>query len=954
MSVTVFMVHHTHWDREWWGTFNVTRFRLVNVVDALLETLARDPGFSFTLDGQTIALDDYLEVRPERAEELLGYIRAGRVVVGPWRVLPDEFLVSPEATIRNLWLGERSARRHGFENARVGYLPDQFGHIAQMPQLLAGFGLTGAVVWRGFGAPPSGAPEGDGDIGDPTQFRDPRARNAARYPARVTSEFWWESPDGTRVPAVYLPLEYYRGHHKAVPGEEGFEKLVVDRARAFVDYMRPYATTNLILEPMGGDHLPHDPRLEGIIGGLNDALAGEGVRYERSTYAAFLDAVRGRWEAGDVLKEPVVWPGEGRAYGRKAHLLPGVLSARLYLKHENFLGQRELEAHAEPLQALNWLQGGAYEQNYLWLAWDKLVQNHPHDSICGCSHDQVHREMLTRFAESRQSAGLLAAAAAQDLAARVQPSPAWEGLEGQDVVVFNTGARPVSGPASVTMNAHWGISRDEWRLLDDRGAEVAFALEAVLDPLHQLAPWTRLGLTARPEVGEDVNAASRVSFVAEDVPALGYRSYRLARRERPLGLKRVRDYAVAGNVARDKGAQDGPVTVGPGLLENDFLRITVEPGGTLRLEDRRTGQVYPGLNAFVDDGENGDTYNHSWPLAQRAVSPHRAEPAQRFVLLSPTLATLRLTWDWPLPASLTPDREARSEAAATLRLNVDLTLAAGARRLDVRVHGENGARDHRLRARFPLGVPVESAVAESHGALIERPAAVPSGERGSAEPQPPEEPNSGLVSVLAGGRGLAVLNRGLPEYSVDPADGAVQLTLLRAVGWLSREDGLARAGGAGPTLATPDAQMIGPFEAEYSLVPHDGSDPDRLVDELAAYQHPLYAVPREEQAFPLRPHRPSLEATLPTSGPLVGLEAPAGVRLSALKRAEGRETLVVRLLNETGRNQTATLALPGLREAWRLNLLEERQEGLPVAEGSVAVELRPWAWVTVELATSRG
>ncbi|MFD1733194.1 hypothetical protein ACFSC4_21810 [Deinococcus malanensis] len=151
--VTVHVYHHTHWDREWWSTRERFRFRLVHTVDAILDALAAGPDLaSFVLDGQTLVLKDYLQVRPGRRDELIRQIRDGRLFVGPWHILPDEFLVSGEATLRNLWLGERTARDLGVEVSRVGYLPDQFGHIAQMPQLLRGFGIDSAVVWRGSAA----------------------------------------------------------------------------------------------------------------------------------------------------------------------------------------------------------------------------------------------------------------------------------------------------------------------------------------------------------------------------------------------------------------------------------------------------------------------------------------------------------------------------------------------------------------------------------------------------------------------------------------------------------------------------------------------------------------------------------------------------------------------------------------------------------------------------------
>jgi mannosylglycerate hydrolase len=146
------VVPHTHWDREWYVPFEVFRLRLGTVVDGMLETLERDPSFaSFTLDGQAILLEDYAELRPEQEGRLRTLLAAGRLEVGPWYVLPDQLLVAGESLVRNLLLGRRVCRRFGVEPTVAGYQPDSFGHPAQLPQLLTGFGLRTLLFSRGLG-----------------------------------------------------------------------------------------------------------------------------------------------------------------------------------------------------------------------------------------------------------------------------------------------------------------------------------------------------------------------------------------------------------------------------------------------------------------------------------------------------------------------------------------------------------------------------------------------------------------------------------------------------------------------------------------------------------------------------------------------------------------------------------------------------------------------------------
>ena len=170
----LYFVVHTHWDREWYQPFQQMRARLVTMADRMIALVESGEVPSFHFDGQTVVLDDYLEVRPEMARRLKALIRAGKIQVGPWYVLADSFLVSGESLIRNLEIGRAAARKFGGP-LELGYLPDQFGHCAQLPQILAGFGFRTAVLWRGV----------DASV----------ARN----------RFVWEAPDGSSVLTAYLP-----------------------------------------------------------------------------------------------------------------------------------------------------------------------------------------------------------------------------------------------------------------------------------------------------------------------------------------------------------------------------------------------------------------------------------------------------------------------------------------------------------------------------------------------------------------------------------------------------------------------------------------------------------------------------------------------------------------------------------------------------------------------------
>jgi alpha-mannosidase len=346
------VVPHTHWDREWYLPFEQFRLRLGAVVDGVLNTLEDDPSFtSFTLDGQAIVLEDYVEVRPENEGRLRALLVAGRLEVGPSYVLPDEILVGGEALVRNLLLGRRVCRRFGVEPSGAGYMPDSFGHPAQLPQILAGFGVDTFLFSRGMGD----------EIDE------------------VGVVFRWHAGPADVVACQMLPhydnFARLTWHHDAE-----------ERVRAMVERFGELlvaAGEDEIVLANGSDHLPIEPELPEILAGL-----------ERELGASFRI---GRYDEHSPTADglPV---HDGELVGsRLQNVLRGVNSARIYLKQANERAQQRLLS-IETAAALRTLRGEApFPASDLRLAWRDLLRNHPHDSICGCSCDEVHRDMLVRY-----------------------------------------------------------------------------------------------------------------------------------------------------------------------------------------------------------------------------------------------------------------------------------------------------------------------------------------------------------------------------------------------------------------------------------------------------------------------------------------------------------------------------------------------------------------------------
>ena len=885
MSVTVHVVPHTHWDREWYHPAAVFGLRLVRLVDDLIDLLTRRPDFrTFLLDGQAVVLDDYLAARPEQESRIRRLFAEGRLEAGPWYVLADEFLVSAEALVRNLLEGGRTVRRCGGRPMPVGYSPDAFGHPAGLPTLLRGFGIEVAVLWRGFG----GEPDQEGDL------------------------YRWRAPDASEVLMVHLPAPGYE-NGQSLPGERAALAERWERLRA---QLAPRARSPFWLVLAGADHHAAQHDLPDVLA-LLTAMVPQ-VSFAISPLEDYAAAVLA-WARAHAL--PGV-AGELRAGHRHAWALQGTHGSRLYLKQANAACQRLLERYAEPLAALEEVGGGAGggRRAELRVTWRTLLENHPHDSICGTSADPVHREMTVRFERCRQQALEIVARALDGTighdaaAARLAGRPAWTPA----LLVFN----PSPAPRDAVVDAEVALFEADvsvgqqrvppapavragaFRLVGPDGRTVPFQELATREGHDLVESPTRYPLSAAVEW-------RRVAVRVRDLPPLGVVALRVEpEADRP---------PAAGAI---EAADASRVEVEGNAMWNEHLAVLVEPDGNLQLVHRASGEHYGGLAALEDNGDAGDSYTYSAPRPDRLVRVPD-EVAVRVLHAGPLRGTLEI---------------ARRHDRAALETVTRVTLDAGSDLVELEIEGENRRTDHRLRAAFPLGRAAEREVADGLFGPVER-AGRPAPPMPSGVEQPaPTAPMQRWVAVASGGRGITVLADGLPEYELRP-DGTVLVTLLRAFGQMSREDMPERPGHAGWPTPTPEAQCLGPFRARLGLCPLGGRALEDLTEvERAAerFHAPVLGAMR----------RALLAAPDPVRGPAL---AGRGLVFSALKPADAGRGLVLRCYNALPRATAGEWRLPWRIATAHLARLDETPQAPAEigAEGVVRFLAAPRAVVTI-------
>ena len=914
VPTVVGIVPHTHWDREWYAPFQEFRHRLVRILDEFLPRLEADPSYArFLLDGQTAVIDDYLEVRPEAEERLVRLASSGRLGVGPWAILMDEYMVSGETIVRDLQMGMARAARFGGA-MQVGYLPDMFGHVAQMPQILTLAGLEHTVVWRGV---PSAVQQ---------------------------TAFWWEALDGSRVRAEFLVGSYSNG--RDLPREaEG----LIERARG---YERELGDARLpgggLLLMNGTDHQVPQPWLGEVVAAAN--AAQDEYRFVVTSLPEYVAD-----QPSDGL---TTWRGEMRS-GVRSNVLMGVASNRVDIHQECARAERAIERRAEPLQAALVPADEYAAAAELAIAWRLLVLNSAHDSSCACSSDDVVDAVKVRYREVQHIGDGLARDALVALAVRVD-APA------EATVVANPGARSRGGLVAARVTGEGpvhvvpvggGTARPTQTVavLDGEAFRVRVKAEmmgAVLDMARGpefagyriaryeiLMPEGEGDIEVRTHVATDTRvvdlepmrteltalAAARpqarfhfrvmrqptrsIVFAADEVPGYGWRTFEPVEGEGP---------------ATGVGAADL-------TMHNEHLTLTID--ATTGTYDVTTadGVTTAGLGRIVEGGDGGDTYNYSPPKGDFLVETPNAVRV-RIDETGPVFAraVIETDVDWPTHAIGDERRcTARAEATAPHTIVTTLELRTGEPFVRVQHDIENRSRDHRVRVHFPLPAPVAGSRADCAFAVVERGLET---EGAPHEYALPTWVSRRFVDASDGTVGLGLVHDGLLEYEVVGDGTELALTLFRSTGFLSRSEMYYRPNAAGPLLPVEGAQVLQRLTLTYAVVPHRGdwaaADLARVADDVLV---PLERIRRGEIPGD----------SLPPHGTRLAVE---GIEVSALHRAEGG--LALRGYNPHSEARTLTVHLDGRpATGWVVDLL-----GRPLEAFDGAREVRSNGIVSLLLA----
>ena len=820
MSWNAQIISHTHWDREWYINSKYTNEWLVPFFDQLLAMFEKEEDYQFVLDGQMAMVDDYYEELAKLGRPLFvyrnkirKYVQEGRLFIGPYYLQPDWQLLSDESLVRNLLVGSEKTKVFG-DCMEVGWLLDNFGQISQTAQIHAKADLKGLYAWRGVEM-------------DPT---------------KVKAEFMWEAPDGTRLPSIYL-LNSYRNVMRLAEYHEIMQKRIFDE----VDKLEDFMSTSNVLMMNGYDQEMVPDDIQPYI--KNGGLDTDRIKVTQSNPEAFLQSV--------LDEKPELMTLKGPLYsGRFISVFPGVMSARMYLKIQNDKAEKAIIKYAEPLAMLDWMYGAQYDEEIFTHAWELLLKNHPHDSICGVSIDDVHTDMEERSRDFHFLIDSQIRKNLSNLGRRIDTSKLGE----ENFFVFNPSPYGRSETVSIQ--------------------------------------------------GED--------YYINNVEPFGY-------------------------TLVEKNEVVNPVSKGDNIISNSLVDVTFNTNGTFDVYHKNSDTTYKGLGQLEDAGDAGDEYNYSYPDVDRLYYSTDAIVNVDYTKVTPEKAVVEINYVMNIPVGITADRKERSTVLKEMPVRTIVTIEANSDVIKVKTDIRNTVKDHIVRALFPTNIKTTHAYAGSAFDVVERPihiddydeSMIPENVRqvivGAREAKPNTIFNGReLVDLNDGEKGMAVLSRGLPEYTVYKETSTIALTLFRSVAWVAYDIN-TRFGDAGPEIFTPQAQCLREMTFEYAIYPHnhhyDEGGVLRAADEYNA----------ELLTFVTDKH----EGELPVNKSFVNVvDENDAVRITSIKRSMNGKGITIRLYNGTENKTSATLNMfRKIKNVKSINLLERVLGDINAKATSFTVEV---------------
>ena len=896
----IHVLSNTHWDREWYMSHEKYMARLVELCDRLLDILEKEKDYIFITDGQFSMVDDYLQAKPEKRELVEKFVKEGRLEVGPWITQPLETLVSGEAMVRNLHYGIEGSEKLG-KAMRFSYEVDEFGHASQTPQVLKGFGIDAALAWRGM-------------------------------PVGAKTAFEWVSPDGTSVIMLYTNCGY--GEATAMPMNE--EDYVEDidgvklnrmglnnRVPYLTKFRDDYSEVNTQMWLNGIDHSFAQPDILQVIDKISEMFPELDVK--QTTCEAFFEAMKNAYKEKGIEMAKV----EGELMYTAEQLLESTHSCHPRQKLKHYKTERFLERHFEPSLSLSWLAGFDNKDWAQRRAWKYVLENHAHDTLGCTSVNEVYEEAMARYGCSLSLAQQISDQAQRELMSCITDFPS--------IFVLNTSPFDIKGTKEFTIDVPEGYGTDNFEIIDEEGNKLPFVITEKL-PTVDIRFNPRRG---HPTWTDAVTIKALVSI--PEVKAFGWKKFTFT------GKGSAAEETDVANDYITKQYRNRPYyyhSQAINVMENEYLKCTINPNGTVDMLDKTTNKLYPSQFTFEDSGDVFNVYVHIPPYMNKIVysTGCQSEITKLYDTELGASYEVKLTLRVPEGKG---EFDNRSKVYTNIDIKMVLTLLKGERNLRAELTINNTAKEHRLRVLFPtyLADATKSRGGQPYD-VVERAIKYEGSYEGLAEQPYATHPMQDICDVSGANAGLTVAAEGIYEYEcMDTEEKALALTCLRSINSIDAKFGRAEL------YDLTEAENLASITYKLALYPHDGDWRKVYKDAIGYLTYPVFALDRMPEVAVMTDYVKPYH-TLPTEGGAVALEG-ENVMMTAIKKAYNSDSLIVRVLSYSDKEETAKLKLtfPGkeIKAAYYCDLDENRVEAIANDGNAFDIKLRKAQIATYEI-----
>lgn len=861
------VISNTHWDREWRFPFQRNRQMLVEMIDNVLHILENEPEYrAFHLDSQSIVLTDYLEIKPDKKELIIKLVKENRLLIGPWYILPDEFLVGGENLIRNLLLGHKICKEFG-GISKVGYSPFSWGQISQLPQIYNEFGIDVIMFYRGVNSLDSHYAEFLWEGADGTKSLTSRFSTMPRYnfyfyiyrPVIHNEDFSdieykWER--GGILFHFADSLQSNEDYYTASPPNTYYKNNIKSSVANIIKAQADDFTTPHVIWMEGHDSSGPNIKTVQIIKDIKEQFPE--INIIHSTLENYSKLLK---QSADYKKLKLV-KGERRSsqFDRRSGNLYGyTTSARMYLKQINFNAERWLQFYAEPFNSIAGIFGLDIEDKYLELAWNYLIQNSAHDSIGGCSLDEIHEDMISRYKQTIEISKGVFERSIKYLVKQISVNSF--NIKNDNpvlLVIFNATNYNRNEVVEAFIDIPKDFDKEFISVKDESGKnyEIQLIEKSSYEPVLEQ-------LTDRPMFLK-MNRY-KCYILLRNVPQLGYKT---------LIVNPIKESEVKTNkiIIKKKNSFH---------LSNEKLNIKINSNGTLNIKSKKDNLEFKHIGYFYDEGEGG----HAW--VNKPLSPFittiNHNPKISIVEDGNLSATILIQHKIKLPLNLT-ERDKKKGKKENIKIDFYINLKKDSDFVEFNIKVNNTVESHRLRIMFPTNINAIFSYGEGQFDVPARSTERPDTKDWIEQPMY-DFPMHNFVDISDNKKGAAVLVDGLKEYEfMNDKEKTLAITLIRSFEYKiqpsSVEDYSWQKG----------SQCLGSNEYKIAFYPHKGNwQKGNVYDKALQFNTPLRLVQISKP-----------EGSLPPQGSFIIIN-PKELIFSAFKKPEDNlpNCFVLRIYNPT-------------------------------------------------------